>query len=315
VIQLKALVTGAAGFIGKELVQTLLKTGYDVVGFDKKAADIGTDLIVGDILSFNFDEVLDDVDVVFHLAGLLGTTELFHRIIEAEKVNVIGTLNLLESMRKNGIKKFIFTSKPNTWRYNAYTITKENCERFIEMYQEIYNFKPVITKPFNVYGPDEPLEEYRKAIPYFIVAALKNEPLEIFGDGEQTMDCIYVKDVAKALVKCAEILPEEIVEIGTSEPLTVNFLAKKIIDLCGSDSEIIHKPMRKGETDPNICSNGNMERLLGLKYKTDMENGLKFTIEWYREHLDDFKEIYKFKDEDFGKIGLNIFNSNEFGEA
>src|SRR5665648_205732 len=141
---MKALVTGATGFIGKHLVKELLAQNYDVVGFDKNERNINTELVQGDIVSFNFDDVLEDVDIVFHLAGLLGTTELFHRIIAAEKVNVMGTLNLLESMRKNGVKKLVFTSKPNIWRYNAYTITKENCERFIEMYKEIYGFKPVI---------------------------------------------------------------------------------------------------------------------------------------------------------------------------
>lgn len=299
---LKALVTGAAGFIGKELVQRLLKTGYEVIGFDKKHADIRTDLITGDIVSFNFDNLLDNVDVVFHLAGLLGTTELFHRIVEAEMVNVVGTLNLLESMRRKDIDKIVFTSKPNIWKHNAYTISKENCERYLDMYNEMYGFKSVITRPFNVYGPDEPLEEYRKAIPYFIVAALKNEPLEIFGDGTQTMDSIYVEDVAKALVKCAEVLPEEVVEIGTSKPLTVNSLAGKIIELCESKSEIIHKPMRKGETNPNVNSNGNMEHILGFKAETDIETGFRLTIKWYKEHLANFNEIYKFKDEDFLKI-------------
>lgn len=96
----KALVTGAAGFIGKHLVQELIRNHYRAIAFDKKDefgikhSDIK--FIQGDIVTFDFDKILDGVEVVFHLAGLLGTTELFHRIIEAEKVNVLGTLNLLE---------------------------------------------------------------------------------------------------------------------------------------------------------------------------------------------------------------------------
>jgi UDP-glucose 4-epimerase len=301
VLGLKALVTGAAGFIGKHLVRELIQEGHEVVAFDKQQGDVGTEFVHGDIVSFNFDEILDDVDVVFNLAGLLGTTELFHRIIEAEKVNVLGTLNLLESMRRNDVEKIVFTSKPNMWKYNVYTITKENCERYLEMYREIYGFKPVITRPFNVYGPEEYLIEYRKAVPYFIVAALRNEPLEVFGDGEQTMDVIYVDDTAKALIKCAEKLPKETVEIGTSETIKVKDLAKKIVKLTNSESEIIHKPMRKGETNPKyICANGNMKRLIGFKPITNLKEGLSKTIKWYKENLDEFKEIYKFKDEDFG---------------
>lgn len=298
---MKALVTGAAGFIGRHLVRELIKEEHEVVAFDKQQGNVGTEFVQGDIVSFNFDEILDDVDVVFNLAGLLGTTELFHRIIEAEKVNVLGTLNLLESMRRNDVEKIVFTSKPNMWKYNVYTITKENCERYLEMYREIYGFKPVITRPFNVYGPEEYLIEYRKAVPYFIIAALRNEPIEVFGDGEQTMDVIYVDDTAKALIKCAEKLPKETIEIGTSEPLKVKDLAKKIVKLTNSESEIIHKPMRKGETNPKyICANGNMKRLIGFKPITNLKEGLSKTIKWYKENLDEFKEIYKFKDEDFG---------------
>jgi len=297
---MKALVTGATGFIGKHLVQELTKKGYEVIAFDKKRGNLRTKFVQGDIVSFNFDEVLEDVDVVFHLAGLLGTTELFHRIIEAEKVNVLGTLNLLESMRRKDVEKIVFTSKPNVWKYNVYTITKENCERYLEMYREIYGFKVVITRPFNVYGPGESLKEYRKAIPYFIVAALRNEPIEIFGDGEQTMDAIYVSDAVKALTICAEKMPREIVEIGSSKPIKVKDLARKIIQMTGSRSKIIYKPMRKGETNPRyICANGNMKRLLGFELKINLEEGLKTTIKWYKQHINEFKDIYMYKEEDF----------------
>jgi len=302
VFGLKVLVTGASGFIGRPLVEELLKQGHEVCAFDKKTSDrVGNEEFVkGDILSFNFDKILKGTEVVFHLAGLLGTTELFHRIIEAEKVNVLGTLNLLESMRKKGIRQIVFTSKPNVWKYNIYTITKENCERYLEMYRKMHGFKVVITRPFNVYGPREYLTEYRKAIPYFIVAALRNEPLEVFGDGEQTMDAIYVDDVVKALTLCIEKSPNKTVEIGSSEPIKVNDLAKKIIAMTNGKSEIAHKPMRKGETtSSHICANGNMEKLLGFKPRIKLEEGLKKTIEWYNEKLDEFREIYKFTEEDF----------------
>jgi len=260
---MKILVTGAAGFIGRHLVKGLLRRGYQVVGFDmrgyqvvgfdKRKENIGISFICGDITTFNLDEIFKegDIEIVFHLAGLLGTTELFHRIIEAERVNVLGTLNLLESMRKNDITKIIFVSKPNIWKYNVYTITKENCERYLEMYREIYGFKCVITRPFNVYCPGELLKEYRKAIPYFIIAALKNKPLEVFGTGEQTMDAIYIDDVVEALILSAEKMPKEVVEIGTGKPIKVIDLARKIIELTGSKSKVVYKPMRKGETFPS----------------------------------------------------------------
>ena len=293
------MVTGASGFIGKHLVQKLLEKGYKVLAFDKRQENLKTEFIQGNVVSFNFSRILKDVELVFHLAGLLGTTELFHRIIEAERVNVLGTLNLLESIRKSNVKKVVFTSKPNIWKHNVYTITKENCERYLEMYQEIYGLRVVITRPFNVYGPGQTIKEYRKAIPYFIVAALRNEPIEIFDDGNQTIDPIYVDDVVEALILCGEKLPEEIVEIGCSKPIKVKDLAKKIIRLVGSHSKIFHRPMRKGETYQSTCANGNMVRLIGFKPKVKLEEGLKRTINWYKEHLNEFKKICRYKDEDF----------------
>lgn len=294
------MVTGAAGFIGKHLIKELINKGMDVVAFDRKYEIFKTEFIKGNLTNFNFDKILGDIDVIFHLAGLLGTTELFHKVIEAEKVNVLGTLNLLESMRRKDVNKIVFTSKPNIWKYNVYTISKENCERYLEMYKEIYGFETVITRPFNVYGPDEPLDEYRKAVPYFIVKALKDENIEIFGDGTQTLDPIYVEDVITALIKCSEKLPEEVVEIGTSASISVNGIAERIINLCQSNSEIVHKPMRRGEPDNSyISANGNIERLLEFKPKINLNVGLKRTIEWYKNHLDEFNNIYKFKEEDF----------------
>jgi UDP-glucose 4-epimerase len=287
---LNALVTGASGFIGRNLIPQLLSTGYNVVGLDRRTVNTQTISLQRDIVACNFDEILKNIDVVFHLAGLLGTSELFEKTIEAENVNVLGTLNLLESMRKNDVSKIVFTSKPNIWKYNVYTVTKENCERYLEMYRSIYGFDVVITRPFNVYGPFQYPLDYRKAIPHFIVASLRNEPLEVFGDGRQTMDPIHVSDVAMALQSCAEKLPIEIVDIGSSEPIKVNDLANKILELTGSKSKVIHKPMRKGEPLEGIplCANGNMERLLGFKPKTGLENGLRTTITWYRQHLNEF---------------------------
>jgi len=297
---LRILVTGAAGFIGKHLVRRLLVDKHEVIAFDRRSCSLGTQAVQGDVVSFDFSNILEDVDVVFHLASLLGTAELFHRIIEAERVNVIGTLNLLEAMRKKDVDNIVFTSKPNFWKDNVYTITKETCERYLMMYRNVYGFNAVIARPFNVYGPEEHLSEYRKAVPYFTIAALKNETIEIFGNGEQTMDAIYVDDAIEALVRCSTARPKEVVEIGSGKPLKVKRLAQEIVDLSNSKSKLLHIPMRRGEADAkNVRANGNIERLIGFHPLISLEEGLKRTIDWYSKHLQDFDNIYKFKEEDF----------------
>lgn len=299
---MRTLVTGAAGFVGKHLVRKLLTEGHEVIAFDKRECNLGTKTIRGDIASFDFEEILEDVNVVFHLASLLGTAELFHRIIEAERVNVLGTLNLLEAMRRKEVKKILFTSKPNVWKYNPYSITKETCERYLEMYEHVYGFQSVIVRPYNIYGPAEELVEYRKAIPYFVIAALRGEPLEIFGNGEQTMDAIYVDDAVEALIRSAEVAPKETVEIGSSKPVRVKHLAERILDLTHATSPIVHIPMRKGEGNASeIRANGSMSRLIGFSPRITLDEGLKKTIGWYSKHLDEFGTIYEFKAEDFAK--------------
>jgi nucleoside-diphosphate-sugar epimerase len=299
---LRTLVTGAAGFVGKHLVRKLLAKGHEVIAFDKRECNLRTKTIRGDVASFDFEEILKDVDVVFHLASLLGTAELFHRIIEAERVNVLGTLNLLEAMRRKEVNKILFTSKPNVWRHNPYSITKETCERYLEMYRCVYGFQSVIVRPYNIYGPEEELVEYRKAIPYFIIAALRGEPLEIFGKGEQTMDAIYIDDAVEALVRSAEVAPKETVEIGSSKPVKVKHLAERILDLTHATSPIVHVPMRRGEENAcEIRANGSISRLIGFLPRITLDEGLKKTIAWYSKHLNEFGTIYRFGTEDFAK--------------
>jgi len=297
---LRTLVTGAAGFVGKHLIRKLLDEGHEVISFDNRECNIGTKATLGDIASFDFEQILEGVDIVFHLASLLGTAELFHRIIEAERVNVLGTLNLLEAMRKKDVKKILFTSKPNIWKHNPYTITKQTCENYLEMYQYVYGFQSIITRPYNIYGPAEELAEYRKAVPYFIIAALKDEPLEIFGDGEQTMDAIYIDDAVEALIRSAEIAPKEVVEIGTSKPVKVKDLAERILNLTNASSSIVYVPMRRGEENTKeIRANGDMSQLLGFSPRVSLDEGLKKSIAWYSKHLKEFSNIYKFQAEDF----------------
>jgi UDP-glucose 4-epimerase len=298
---MKYLVTGGTGFIGRHLVRELARNA-DVVVVDKwKDTEFDkTNVVVhqGNVAIMGFadwDRLLDGVDTVYHLCGLLGTSELYSRIVEAERVNVLATLTLLEAMRRNGIMRMVYISKPNMWRHNVYTINKENCERYLEMYQAIYGLEATILRPFNVYGPEERIEHYRKAVPYFIIAALKNEPLEVFGDGEQTMDLIYVRDCVKGFIAAGQ--PEAVgmtLELGSGQDVSVNKLASMIIDLAASKSEIKHIAMRKGETPHSVirADTTAMKQVCGFTTETTLERGLSESINYYARHLDEFS-IYQ----------------------
>lgn len=295
----KALITGGCGFIGRHLARELMKNGIDIHILDNKndtelMEELGCELTIMDIMDVDYDIILPDIDIVFHLAGLLGTSELFDRIELAEIINVEGTLRLLEGMRKNGVPKIVYMSKPNIWKHNPYTITKENCERWLEMYREVYGIDVVIVCPYNVYGPEEHLEEYRKAVPYFIIAALNNDVIEIWGSGESTMDLIYVEDSAKVLhaIGTYKEAITEIVEIGTGMETSVNDLASKIKKMIGSNSPIINRPMRMGEIDKtSLHANTEIMDYIFNSVPKDLEDGLNETIKHYRNNLDKYTVI------------------------
>jgi len=306
----KILITGSSGFIGSHIVDELLCSNeYEIIGLDLwfNEDDLKHQLenkrftfIKGSILD---DELLrkiaKDVDVIVHLAAILGTSETVEKYspIDVVNVNVIGTLKILELARKiENIDRVIIPSTPDVPWLNPYKISKMAMERFALMYHTYYGVKSVVLKLSNVYGPRErwlhgPYNapySYQKVVPTFIVNALLNKPLPIFGDGMQRADYVFVKDVAKAFVKAihAKQAPGKIIPIGTGKTLSVNELADKIIRMTGSKSRKLYLSMRKGEIPVDICIDTSVAKAyLGFEAKTSIEVGLQGTIPYYKEKL------------------------------
>ena len=287
----KVVVTGGNGFIGSHLIDELIKRGHQVTCLDICRPNYNrVNTVIASVLDRQkVENTIKGSDFVFHLAGMLGTHELVDCAIEATEVNVLGTLNVLEACRKSGAK-LIEISKPNCW-VNTYTITKIAAESFTEMYRREHGVEASTTKWFNVYGGRQPLMEeagYKKLIPTAIVNALKGDPIEIYGNGEQTMDLIHTIDTVEATLSIMdnwEACEGNIFDIGEGEETTVNEAVKLIIELTGSPSEVVHIPMRKGETDNTRLK----ADLLNIKTKArwspriNLEEGLRHTINWYAE--------------------------------
>lgn len=287
----KVLITGGSGFIGKHLTTLLQNKGYSVALLDKSDKNLpkGVKLFKGDIVDRKVvTNAMKGMDYVYHLAGVLGTEELLFQTADAVTINVIGAVNIMEEAVKNKTK-LLLVSKPNPW-LNTYSITKETSEKFCMMYRKEFGLKAAIVKWFSVYGPGQKHYGVQKAVPTFIVAALKNDPLPVFDRGQQTADFIYATDTVRATVLVAESKEAEgqVVEIGTGDETKIIDLAKMVIKMTGSKSKIKYLPMRKGEDlGAHVVADVRLlKRFTGFKPEMDLEPGMFETIEYYRNLLE-----------------------------
>lgn len=224
--------------------------------------------------------------IIFHLASILGTTETFDLSPERVlAVNVFGTINMLEIARKYDAR-FIYSGLQRIW-HNPYCISKGCGEDYVIMYHKHYGLETVILILADVYGPGQRTKPYKKIIPTFAIAALQGKPLTVFGTGSQTVDLTYIDDAANALILATESSKAvgQRIEIGTGIETTVNRVAKMIICLTCSKSEIQHGPWRRGE-DPETHMKMDVfkaKQLLGFKADVPLDNGLPKTIEYYQK--------------------------------
>jgi UDP-glucose 4-epimerase len=296
----KALVTGGSGFIGSFLCKELLNNGYNVTVLDHQEPAVPqVNFIKGDILQVQLlTDAIKNSDVVFHLAGILGTDYLCKYVREAVEVNIIGSINVFEAGRTAHVK-VINTGLIPEWD-NPYMITKKAVMRLGRMYHREFGADITTLEVTHVYGPGQRVEPYHKAIPTFIMRALKNEVLDIYGSGNKYMDCFYVEDLATVIRLSADsnVVSGKVLQIGSGEGLTVKELALKIVSLTNSKSSLYSRKMRPGEPDEdNSLENTNMEsyqKLLNWKPMTKLDDGLLKTIEWYLKHSGSvFEDSYR----------------------
>lgn len=287
------LVTGGRGFIGSHLVDRLSRDGYRVITFDNSPQQITTGEtsikhIQGDIADEGeIRKAVSQSEYIFHLAGILGTLETIDDPIHAVRENILGTLTVLEAMKEHGKRGTMITIGGIDW-LNPYAITKKVAEDFSLMYQSEYGVDVKVVRGLNVYGARQKHAPVRKAVPNFIVRALRNEPLEVFGDGTQILDLVYVEDMVEVMIRSMQLRSyvDHVIDAGTGKGITVNDLARTIIGFTDSRSPIMHFPMRSGEPEHSVTL-GDTSTLEEIEYvpSTPLVEGLKKTIPWYKEHL------------------------------
>jgi UDP-glucose 4-epimerase len=245
---MRVLVTGGAGFIGSAVALKLKEEGHEPVVFDRRNGD--------DILDTDLRESVDGCDTVIHLAGILGTAELFDRIDEAIAVNIVGTLRVLEACRDCDAG-YVGITMHDVFP-SIYTATKIAGQRFGSAFHNAYGIPVCHVRAFNAYGegqahgPGHP----RKIIPALSSEGWAGKPLTIWGDGTQTVDLIHTDELARVLVEACTIEDDIVIDAGTGHALTVNDVAARVIDVTGSKAGIAYRPMRPGEIPSYICAQG-----------------------------------------------------------
>ena len=305
---MKLLISGGNGFLGSHIVKKALESGFEVTVVDDlstmqtKNLSEKVTLIRKKVEDYKSDEKFD---YVLHFAARPSPEDYIIHPVDTILSNSIGTLNMLK-IAKNSGAVFLYTSSsevygnasvlptpetyfgyvnPNGIR-SCYDEGKRYSEALIMSYYREYKIDVRIERPFNVYGPGiRPDGLYGRVIPRFILNALKGEDLPIFGDGNQTRSFLFIDDWVDAtwkLLKSTE-MSGEVVNIGSVTEVTINALAKSIIDLADSHSKIVHLDAREDDPYRRSADITKIRKLLGWEPKVPLEVGLAKTIEWVRE--------------------------------
>ncbi len=287
----RVLVTGGHGFIGSYVVDNLRAKGIDVSILDYKDRKYWRDdinLFLGDVR--DREAILEAVgshDGVIHLAALLGTQETIEKALPVVDINIFGSLNVFDACRMHK-KRAVYISVCNYWMNKTYAITKSNAERFVFKYNKEFGTSITVVRAVNVFGPRQKVMPVRKVVPNFILPALEDEELRVYGSGDQIMDMIYVEDIAEILVRALlrdHGVYDRVIEAGMGRDTTINELAGLVVRACGSRSEINHVEMRPGE-EPDSVVKADVDTLACLGFSTDdmtsLDEGLQKTIAWYR---------------------------------
>lgn len=300
---MRILVTGGAGFIGSHIVES----------FQEKAEIVILDnLSTGNLKNlegFNFEFINADirdraavklamrgVDYVFHLAAMVSVPESMEHPVECVDINTKGTLIVLEEAAKANVKKLCYSSSSAVYGDNPetpkkesmipmpkspYAVSKLDGEYYCGMFTESGCLNTVGLRYFNVFGPRQnPESEYASVIPLFIMKAIKGKALDIYGEGKQTRDFVFVKDVVAANLFFAKKNYTGIYNVGYAKELTINKLADEIIRMLGSKSKVRHLKERAGDVKHSLSS---IAKLLstGFKPQYNFHDGLVATINYF----------------------------------
>lgn len=302
----KAVVTGGAGFIGSHLTEALITEGYQVIVIDDLSSGKLNNIeqcrdkiefVKGSITDFPLlKRLFHGVDYVFHQAAIPSVPRSIENPIASHEVNVSGTLNVLLAASQNKVKKVIYASSSSVYGdvpvlpknedmtprpLSPYAVGKLAAEHYCQVFEQVYQLPSVSLRYFNVYGPrQDPSSQYAAVIPGFISRTLEGKPPIIFGDGEQTRDFTFVRDVVEANLLAARSDVCGVLNVSRGVSITINQLAELIIKLIGKKLEPVHQEPRKGDVKHSVADISKAKSF-GYEPKYDLEKGLAETLKWF----------------------------------
>lgn len=321
----KILVTGADGFIGSHLVEALLNEGCQVKAFvyynsfnswgwldtlpiEKQKA---IEIFAGDVRDPNgVRQAVKGVDIIFHLAALIGIPFSYHSPDSYVDTNIKGTLNILQACRDYDIQRVIVTSTSEVYgtaQYvpidekhplqgqSPYSASKIAADKIAESFYRSFGTPVIIARPFNTYGPRQ---SARAVIPTIVTQLLNGKEEIHLGSTHPTRDLNYVSDTCKgfiALARCNDAIGKE-VNIGSGQEISIGDLANLIISMINPDARIIAEDSRKrpekSEVERLLCNNTLIKKLTGWESTFSLEQGIKKTIDWFqiKENLKQYKQ-------------------------
>lgn len=312
---MNVLVTGGAGFIGSNLVLALLDRGNRVRVLDNFATGSRTNLteihpasadrlavIESDIRNLETcREACRGVEVVYHQAALGSVPRSIEDPSTTDAVNIHGTVNIFSAAREAGVRRIVYASSSSVYGdepslpkvegrigrpLSPYALTKLTNERYADLFSSLYGMTLVGLRYFNIFGPRQsPDGPYAAVIPRFIQALLSKKAATINGDGEQSRDFTYVENAVQANIKAADAgLPagHHVFNVACGERFTLNELHRILAGMVESPVPPVHGPARPGDVRHSLADIMAIQERLGYAPETDMEEGLRRTLEWFR---------------------------------
>ncbi len=320
---MRVAITGSSGFIGTNLMLYLQKTEpeTELVLVDTAAPQAplpgNARYVYADIR--NLKTLLDafhGCDEVYHLAGILGTSELIAVSSLACETNIVGANNVMDAAKFCGVKRIYNVAKPHFEGYdeNSYTLTKHAGELVGRLYQQKYGMEVATVRWLNAVGPYQHLYPVRKFLPMMILLAMYGEDLEIYGDGSQTIDPIDVKDLSRFTVHAVRHLGRHpvVVDLGSGSAINCTDAAQlilKVLKDCGHStrSKLIHLPMREGEKPGvNLVADMSYWDSVGLKnevpFETSIANTFRYMAKLPSWHLKNAMKFYNKAGYEYGTL-------------